>query len=146
VKVAIGSDHAGFKLKEGIKKYLEGEKIAYKDFGTSSEESTDYPEFAFAVAKDVAAGKFDRGILICGSGVGMTIAANKVKGIRAVNAYDEYTARQSREHGDCNVLCLAGRKLKMDQALKIVEIWLKTQFSNEERHLRRIKQIERGEG
>ena len=146
MKIAIGSDHAGFKLKEEIKKYLEAEKIAYKDFGTSSEESTDYPEFAFAVAKDVAAGKFDRGILICGSGVGMTIAANKVKGIRAVNAYDEYTARQSREHGDCNVLCLAGRKLGIDQALKIVDIWLKTPFSNEERHLRRIKQIERGEG
>ena len=146
MKIAIGSDHAGFKLKEEIKKYLEAEKIAYKDFGTSSEESTDYPEFAFAVAKDVAAGKFDRGILICGSGVGMTIAANKVKGIRAVNAYDEYAARQSREHGDCNVLCLAGRKLKIDQALKIVDIWLKTPFSNEERHLRRIKQIERGEG
>jgi ribose 5-phosphate isomerase B len=76
----------------------------------------------------------------------MTIAANKVKGIRAVHAYDENTARQSREHGDCNVLCLAGRKLKMDQALKIVDVWLKTRFSNEERHLRRIKQIERGEG
>jgi len=142
MKIAIGSDHAGFKLKEEIKKYLDKEKIAYKDYGTASEESVDYPDFAFAVAKDVAAGKFDRGILICGSGVGMTIAANKVRGVRAVNAYDEYTAKQSREHGDCNVLCLAGRKLKIQPALKIVEVWLKTSFSNEERHLRRIRKIE----
>jgi len=142
VKIAVGSDHAGFKLKEEIKKYLENQKIKYKDYGTASEESVDYPDFAFAVAKDVSAGKFDRGILICGSGVGMTIAANKVRGVRAVNAYDEYTARQSREHGDCNVLCLAGRKLKVKEALKIVEVWIKTPFSNEERHLRRIRKIE----
>lgn len=142
MKIAIGSDHAGFKLKEEIKKYLENQKIEYKDYGTASEESVDYPDFAFAVARDVSAGKFDRGILICGSGVGMTIAANKVRGVRAVNAYDEYTARQSREHGDCNVLCLAGRKLKVKEALKIVEVWIKTPFSNEERHLRRIRKIE----
>lgn len=142
MKIAVGSDHAGFKLKEEIKKYLENQKIKYKDYGTASEESVDYPDFAFAVAKDVSAGKFDRGILICGSGVGMTIAANKVRGVRAVNAYDEYTARQSREHGDCNVLCLAGRKLKVKEALKIVEVWIKTPFSNEERHLRRIRKIE----
>lgn len=142
MKIAIGSDHAGFKLKEEIKKYLERQKIEYKDYGTNSEEACDYPDFAFPVAEAVSSGKADRGILICGSGVGMVVAANKVKGIRAVNAYDEYTAKQSREHGDCNVLCLAGRKLSTDQALKIVDIWFKTPFSNEERHLRRIRKIE----
>ena len=142
MKVALASDHAGFPLKQEIKKYLKKKKMAFKDFGTDSEESCDYPDFAKPAARAVAQGKFDRGILICGSGVGVTIVANKVKGIRAVNAYDIYTAKQSREHGDCNVLCLAGRKLKKDQALKIVAVWLATPFSNDERHLRRIRKIE----
>ncbi|MBI5698747.1 ribose 5-phosphate isomerase B [Candidatus Saganbacteria bacterium] len=146
MKIAIGSDHAGFKLKDLIIKYLQDQKVEVKDFGTSSEESCDYPDFAFPVAEAVSHKKADRGILICGSGVGMVVAANKVKGIRAVNAYDEYTARQSREHGDCNVLCLAGRKLKEDQALKIVDIWLHTSFSGDERHLRRISKIAKREG
>ena len=143
MKVAIGSDHAGYKLKEEIKKYLEKEKIEYKDFGTHSEESVDYPDYAYPVAEAVAKKEFDSGILICGSGVGMIIAANKVKGIRAINVTDEYTAKQSREHGDCNVLGLAGRKLDKDKALRIVEVWLKTPFSGGERHIRRIKKIER---
>ncbi len=142
MKVALASDHAGFPLKQEIKKYLKKKKMAFKDFGTDSEESCDYPDFAKPAARAVAQGKFDRGILICGSGVGVTIVANKVKGIRAVNAYDIYTAKQSREHGDCNVLCLAGRKLKKDQALKIIAVWLATPFSNDERHLRRIRKIE----
>jgi len=143
VKIAIGSDHAGFKLKSEIIRYLKKRRISFKDYGSTSEESVDYPDFGFAVARAVARGRFDRGILICGSGVGMTIVANKIKGIRAVNAYDPYTARQSREHGDCNVLCLAGRKLSRARAMKIVDVWLKTEFSNEERHLRRIRKIER---
>jgi ribose 5-phosphate isomerase B len=143
MKIAIGSDHAGFKLKEQIKTYLKNKGIGIKDFGTTSEESCDYPDFAYPAAKAVAGGKFDRGILICGSGVGMTIVANKVAGIRAVNAYDIEIAKQSRLHGDCNVLCLAGRKMKREKALKIVDVWLKTPFSNEERHLRRLRKIEK---
>ena len=146
MKVAIGSDHAGYKLKEVVKEYLKKEKIGFKDYGTDSDEPVDYPDIAFPVAKAVASKQFDRGILICGSGVGMIIAANKVRGIRAINVTDEYTARQSREHGDCNVLGLAGRKLDNDKALKIVEIWLNTKFSGGERHIRRIRKIdERGE-
>jgi len=143
MRIAIGSDHAGFKLKKQILNYLKKKKIAYKDFGAYSEESCDYPDFAFTVARSVAAGKFDRGILICGSGVGMTVAANRIKGIRAVNAYNLYTARQSREHGDANVLCLAGRRLKIKKAKKILEVWLKTPFSGEGRHLQRIRKIDR---
>ena len=144
MKVAIGSDHAGFKAKEIIKSYLKRKKIEFKDFGTTSEESVDYPDFGYPVARAIARGEFDRGILICGSGVGMTIVANKVKGIRAVNAYDTYTAKQSRQHGDCNVLALAGKKLTRAKATKIVDVWLKTKFSGEERHLRRIRKIEQG--
>ena len=142
MKVAIGSDHAGFKAKEIIKAYLKRKKIEFKDFGTTSEESVDYPDFGYPVARAVARGEFDRGILICGSGVGMTIVANKVKGIRAVLAHDTYTAKQSRQHGDCNVLCLAGGKLTKAKLTKIVDVWLKADFSGEERHLRRIRKIE----
>jgi len=142
MRVAIGSDHAGFKAKEIIKGYLKRKKIEFKDFGTTSEESVDYPDFGYAVARAVAQGEFDRGILICGSGVGMTIVANKVNGIRAVLAHDSYTAKQSRQHGDCNVLCLAGKKLTKAKLNKIVDVWLKTEFSGEERHLRRIRKIE----
>jgi ribose 5-phosphate isomerase B len=143
MKIALGSDHAGYKLKETIKEYLKRKKIGFKDFGTLSEEAVDYPDYAYPVAEAVSRGDFDRGIVFCGSGVGATIVANKVKGIRAVNAYDTYSARQSREHGDCNVLCLAGRKLTRAKATKIVDLWLKTEFSGEERHLRRIQKIER---
>jgi len=142
VKIAIGSDHGGFELKEKIKAYLKKKKIKVEDFGTDSLESCDYPDFAYLVAKAVAKKKYDRGILVCGSGVGVTIVANKVPGIRAVNAYSVDIAKQSRLHGDCNVLCLGGRYIKNDKALKIVETWLKTPFSNEDRHLRRIRKIE----
>src|SRR3989339_1789763 len=123
MKIAIGSDHAGFKMKEIVKAYLKRKKIEFKDFGAYSEESVDYPDIGFPLAKAVAKGEFERGILICGSGVGVTIVANKVKGIRAVNAYDTYIAKQSREHGDCNVLTLAGRKLNRGRAHKIVDVW-----------------------
>lgn len=141
MKIALGSDHAGFALKQKIKAYLKKKKIRFLDFGTDSEESCDYPDFAYPAARAVAKKKYDLGILICGSGVGVTVVANKVKGIRAVNAYDVYTAKQSREHGDCNVLCLAGRKLSAAKALAIVKVWLTTPFSNDPRHLRRIRKI-----
>jgi len=143
MKIAIGSDHAGFKLKEIIKDFLARKKFEFKDFGTNSEESVDYPDYAYLVAEAVARGEFDRGILVCGSGVGVSITANKVKGIRAVLVHDTYTARQSREHGDANVLALAGKKLTKAQAHKILDVWLKTEFSGEERHLRRIRKIEK---
>ncbi|MEA3493226.1 MAG: ribose 5-phosphate isomerase B [Candidatus Margulisiibacteriota bacterium] len=143
MKLAIGSDHAGYKLKEILKKYLKRKKIEFKDFGTYSEESVDYPDYAYPVAEAVAAKEFDRGVVICGSGVGVSITANKVKGVRAVLVHDTYTAKQSREHGDANILCLAGRKLTRAKATKILDVWLKTEFSGEERHLRRIRKIER---
>lgn len=142
MKLALASDHAGYKLKEIIKAFLKRKKIAFKDFGTFSEESVDYPDFARPAAEAVAKGEFERGIFFCGSGVGVTIVANKVKGIRAVNAYNTHIAKQSRQHGDCNVLCLAGRKLTRAKATKIVDAWLKAKFSGEERHLRRIAKIE----
>ncbi len=143
MKLAIGSDHAGYKLKEILKEYLKRKKIEFKDFGTYSEESVDYPDYAYPVAEAVARKEFDRGIVICGSGVGVSITANKVKGIRAVLVHDTYTAKQSREHGDANVICLAGKKLTKAKATKILDVWLKTKFSGEERHLRRIRKIER---
>ena len=143
MKIALGSDHGGFKLKEEIKKYLSKKNIGYKDFGTNSEESCDYPDYAFPAAEAVAKGEFDRGILICGSGVGVSIVANKVKGIRAVNAFSEDIARQSREHGDANVLALGGRYLSIEKALNIIDVWISTPFSNDERHLKRIRKIER---
>jgi ribose 5-phosphate isomerase B len=143
MKIALGSDHAGYKIKELIKEYLTRKKIGFRDFGTGSEVSVDYPDFAHPVAEAVAKGEFDRGILVCGSGVGMSIAANKHKGIRAVLVHDTYTAKQSREHGDANVLALAGKKLTRAKANKIVDVWLHTEFSGEERHQRRIDKIER---
>jgi ribose 5-phosphate isomerase B len=143
VKIALGSDHAGYALKQKIIAWLEKKKIALRDFGTYSEESCDYPDFAYPVARAVAQKRFDRGILICGSGVGVSITANRVKGVRAVNVNDLYTARQSREHGDSNILCLAGRRLAPAKALKITAAWLATPFSGDPRHLRRLKKIDR---
>ncbi|MFA6430933.1 MAG: ribose 5-phosphate isomerase B [Candidatus Margulisiibacteriota bacterium] len=143
MKIAFGSDHGGYELKETLKKYLVEKGHTIKDFGTNSLDSCDYPDFAFPVAESVAKKEFDRGVLVCGSGVGVTITANRVKGIRAVNAYDDYSARQSREHGDSNVLCLGGKTIKKDDALKILDTWLNTPFSGDERHLRRIKKMDK---
>ncbi|OGC41668.1 ribose 5-phosphate isomerase B [candidate division WOR-1 bacterium RIFOXYD2_FULL_36_8] len=145
MKIAVGSDHAGFELKEKIKNHLLERGFKVKDFGTNSKESCDYPDFAYLVASAVAKGAFEIGILLCGSGVGVSITANKVKGIRAVNAYSEEIAKQSREHGDCNILTLAGRDKYLDpkMALKIVDVWLDTLFSGEERHQKRIRKIEK---
>lgn len=143
MKVALGSDHAGYKTKELVKKYLIRKKIEFNDFGTLSEESCDYPDFGYLVAEAVARGDFDRGILVCGTGVGMAVVANKVKGIRAVNAYDTHSAKQSRQHGDANILALGGKRLTKAKAMKIVDTWLKADFSGEERHLRRLRKVER---
>ncbi len=138
--IFLGADHAGFETKERLKKFFDKNKIAYEDLGTHSEESVDYPDYAVKVARSVASEKA-RGILICGTGTGMAIAANKVKGVRAALAYDSYSAKMSRNDNDVNVLCLRGRKFSYKQAESIVKIWLKTPFSNEERHKRRIEKI-----
>jgi ribose 5-phosphate isomerase B len=140
--VIIASDHAGLRLKEKVKKYLARKKIEYKDLGTESLTPVDYPDYALRVAEKVAKNKKARGILVCGTGTGMTIAANKVKGIRAVAAYDVYSAKMSRRDNDTNVLGLRGRFFPFERIKKIIKVWLDTPFSGEKRHKRRIKKIE----
>lgn len=142
--IAIGSDHAGFKLKEQIKSFLKELKYKYKDFGVHTDKiSSDYPDVAFKVAKYVSGGESKYGILICGTGIGMSIAANKVKGIRAALCYNKKTAELSKAHNNANILTLGARILSVNQAKEIVKEWLKTPFSKESRHIRRIKKIER---
>lgn len=145
-KIYIGSDHAGFALKEKMKTYLKARRILYEDLGAYSLDPADYPDYAFAVAKKVAKEKNSRGILICGTGTGMVIAANKVKGIRAVAAYDKYSAEMSRLHNDANVLALRGRFFPFAKIKEIVSVWLKTPFSGKARYKRRINKIKEFEG
>lgn len=140
--IGIGSDHGGFELKEKVKKHLEGRGLEYKDFGTYSADSCDYPVYGRAVAKAVASGECDRGILICGTGIGISITANKVKGIRAALCSDCYSAQATREHNDANILAMGARVLGDGLALKIVDTFLDTPFSGDERHKRRISMIE----
>ncbi len=141
MRVILASDHAGLRLKEKVKKYLARKKIEYEDLGTESFKSVDYPDYALKVAEKVAKNKNTRGILVCGTGTGMTIAANKVKGIRAVAAYDAYSAKMSRIDNDTNVLGLRGRFFPFEKIKKIITVWLDTPFSGEKRHKRRIKKI-----
>ncbi|HMC30640.1 MAG TPA: ribose 5-phosphate isomerase B [Candidatus Angelobacter sp.] len=140
MKIALGADHAGYELKDQIKQHLAQQGIELSDEGTSSPESVDYPDFARAVAHDVSQHRADLGILICGSGIGMAIAANKVDGVRAANVNSEYEAQMSREHNDANVLALGARILKPEEALRIVDKWLATQFAGG-RHERRVEKI-----
>jgi ribose 5-phosphate isomerase B len=140
MRIAIGADHAGFALKEDIKKALAEIGLPAEDFGTGSSDSVDYPDFAERVAQGVAAGQFDRGILICGTGIGMAIAANKIPGIRAATVTDTDMARLSREHNDANVLAIGARILDRKKALEIVRIFLETPFAGD-RHQRRIDKI-----
>ncbi|MFH1079124.1 MAG: ribose 5-phosphate isomerase B [Pseudomonadota bacterium] len=139
-KIIIGADHAGFTLKETIKLCLAGLCLEVTDIGTKTTDPVDYPDVGCQVAAGVSRGAFAKGILICGSGVGMTIIANKYPCIRAVLCLDEETAEMSRRHNDTNILCLAGRKTDHEKALKIIEIWLKTAFEGG-RHNRRIEKI-----
>lgn len=143
MRVAIGSDHGGFQLKELIKKELFGPELEFMDFGTHSTDSCDYPDIAFAVAEAVARGEFARGILICGTGIGMCIAANKVPGVRAALCHDVFSARATREHNDSNILTLGERVVGPGLAVMIVQTWLGTAFSGDERHKRRLAKIER---
>ncbi len=142
MKIAIGADHGGYEYKESIKSTLQAKGYEVIDFGTNSNESCDYPLFAKAVSKSVVSKECDRGILICGTGIGMSIVANKFKGIRAALCSDEFSAKATREHNDSNILCMGARVIDKDLALKITAIWLETPFSNEERHIRRINMIE----
>lgn len=139
--IYIGADHAGFKFKENLKRYFDKIGIDYKDLGGSGRESDDYPDYAFRVAENVARKKNSVGILICGTGTGMVIAANKVKGIRAAVAYDSYSSKMAKEHNDVNVLCLRGRKFSDKKNLKLVGIWLNTKFSQKFRYGKRIRKI-----
>ncbi len=140
MRIALGADHAGFELKQKIKDYLAKQGYEVKDEGTVSNESVDYPDFAKSVGEDVAGNSVDRGILVCGSGIGMAIAANKVPGVRAANVSTEYEAQMSREHNDANVLAIGARILDEPSAMKIVDTWLKTDFAGG-RHQRRVDKI-----
>ena len=140
--IAIGSDHGGYQLKEKIKRYLEEKEIEYKDYGTNSEERTDYPIYAKKVAEAILAGECEKGILICGTGIGITIAANRYEGIRAANCTNSFMAEATREHNDANILGMGARVIGVGTALKIVDTFLNTPFSNDERHKRRIAKIE----
>lgn len=140
--IAIGCDHGGYYLKQGIIEFLKKSGYEYNDFGTYSDESCDYPEYAKKVAHAVADGKCEKGIIICGTGIGVSMAANKVKGIRAALVHDCFSAKATREHNDANVLTMGARVIGPGLAEEIVKIFLETPFSNEERHIRRINQIE----
>jgi ribose 5-phosphate isomerase B len=140
MKVVVGSDHAGFALKEQVRPILEAAGHEVVDVGTDSEESTDYPIYAADAARMVASGDAERGVLVCGSGVGVSIVANKVDGVRAVNAHDAEEAEMSRRHNDANVLTLAGRRLENGNAKEIIERFLETDFEGG-RHQRRVDQI-----
>ena len=140
MKVAVGCDHGGYQLKQEVIAYLEKKGYEYKDFGTHSTESCDYPDIAEPVAQGVAQGEFDKGILICGTGIGIGFAANKVKGIRAALCHDTFSAHASREHNDANILTMGQRVIGPGLALEIVDIWLHTEFEGG-RHAKRVEKI-----
>lgn len=140
--IGIGCDHGGLELKNEVIKYLESNGIEYKDYGTYTSESVDYPVYAKLVADAVAAGECEKGIVICGTGIGVSIVANKVKGIRCALCHDVFSAKATREHNDSNMLAMGGRVVGTGLAVEIVKTWLNTDFSNDERHIRRIKMIE----
>ena len=139
--IYLGSDHGGFELKEKIFKHLLLDGDGYQDCGTYNKNSCDYPDFALKVVEGVKKENYNLGILICGSGIGMSMAANRDPKIRAALCYDEITAKFSREHNNSNILCLGERIIKIEKSLRILDMWLKTPFSNEHRHNRRIQKF-----
>jgi ribose 5-phosphate isomerase B len=143
--IALGADHAGWELKEAIKSWLIEQGHLVLDFGTHSPDSVDYPDYAAQVADAVSVAKVERGVLVCGTGIGMAMAANKVPGVRAAACGDLYTARMSREHNDANVLALGARLTAADVAVEIVGVWLQTAFGDG-RHRRRVEKIRDLEG
>ena len=141
MKIAIGADHAGFELKQALIKHLEGFGHQLQDVGTYNSEASDYPLYGEKVAKLVSSKQVDRGIVVCGNGIGMCIVANKVPGVRCALVFTEKMARDTRDHNDSNVLSLAGRDLPVDENIRIADAWLSTPFSNADRHTRRIQEI-----
>lgn len=146
MRIAVGSDHAGYDLKERLASWLAESGHAVYDLGTHSSDPVDYPDYAAAVAQAVLDGRADRGIVVCGSGAGASIAANKFNGIRAAVAHDAYTARQMVEHDDVNVLCLGSRVVGQALAEDLVRVFIDARFSREDRHLRRVEKIRALEG
>ena len=140
MKIALGADHAGYLLKEAVKEFLTEKEIEFKDYGTFKMDSCDYPEYAFKVGQAVIGDEADLGILICGTGIGMSIAANKMKGVRAAVAQNDKSAQMGRLHNDANILCIGARILEDDVAIKIVETWLNTSFEGG-RHQKRLNLI-----
>ena len=140
MKIVIGSDHGGIHLKEVLKQHLAERGVEVSDAGTYTEESCDYPDIALKVCRDITAGKAERGILVCGTGIGMSMAANKVKGIRAALCGDVFSAAMSREHNNANVICLGERVLGAGLATRILDAWLDTEFAGG-RHERRVNKI-----
>lgn len=141
MKIAIGADHGGFRLKGEIIELLTEEGLNFKDFGTFSEDSVDYPDIALEVARAVQSGEFRRGILICGTGIGIGIAANKLRGIRAALCHDTFSARAAREHNDANILTMGERVIGPGLARDIVKVWLGAEFAGG-RHARRVEKID----
>lgn len=139
--IAIGSDHAGYELKHKLMEYLDEKGLTYEDFGSFSDEAFDYPIIGEKVGKSVASGKYKRGILICGTGIGISISANKVKGIRAAVCTEACSAMLSRKHNDTNVLALGARLIGLEQAKMILDTWLTTEFEGG-RHARRVKLVD----
>jgi len=146
MKIAMGADHGGMAHKDEIKQHLEAKGHEVIDFGTNSSDSVDYNEYALKVSHAVANKEVERGILVCGTGVGMSVMANKVDGIRAALVHDLFTAEATRLHNDTNVLAMGGRVITVEQAKEIVDVWVDTEFSNEDRHIRRISKIDNYKG
>ena len=140
MKIAIGCDHGGFELKEAVRGYLEERQIPYEDFGAYNTDSVDYAPIAAKAARAVAAGQADFGVLVCSTGIGISMAANKVKGIRAALCTNEFCAEMTRRHNNANILCMGGKVIDKETAVKRVDIFLHTQFEGG-RHQRRIDQI-----
>lgn len=142
MKIVIGSDHRGYPLKEQIKKYFDNSKIEYKDVGTISTESVDYPDYAKLAGAAINEENFDYGVLICGSGIGVSMAANKVKGLRAVNANNNNMAEMARKHNNANVICFGSDFIDYEKAIRFFEIFINTRFEGGERHERRLAKLE----
>lgn len=140
--IAIGCDHGGYELKQEIIAYLKEKNLEFKDYGCDSKESCDYPVYAKKVANAIVSGECEKGILICGTGIGISITANKIKGIRAALCHDTFSAQATREHNDANIVAMGARVVGAGLAIKIVDTFLNTEFSNDERHIRRIEQME----
>jgi ribose 5-phosphate isomerase B len=141
MRVAIGADHAGYNYKNKIVSFLQEKGYEMMDFGADTPEATDYPDFAVSVAKAVSMGKCDFGVLICGTGIGMSIAANKVKGVRAAVVSTEFTAESSKTHNHANVICFGSRVNSIEEVLNFLEIYINTEKSPDERHINRVEKI-----